>query len=111
MGGFQTESFPPQDTTETYQGEHNMDKNQVFSFITGLLSGSIVGVAAVVLLTPRSGLETRQGIADKINEIIDAGRQATLDRRQELQEEYRARIQIPLQPLDREGSEPAGAHS
>jgi len=76
-----------------------MTKSQVLSFVGGLLSGALVGAATVVLLAPQSGLETREGIATKVNEIIAAGRQAAADRRRELEMEYRTRIQIPLPPV------------
>ena len=79
-----------------------MNRDQVFSFLAGLLNGSIVGAAAVILLAPQSGFETRQSITGRIYEIIDAGKQAIVERRQELNEEYRARIQIPLHPLEEE---------
>ena len=73
-----------------------MRLNQVLGFLGGLLSGAIVGAAVVILLAPQSGTETRQRITDKVHEIIDAGKQAVDDKRQQLQGEYRAAIQIPL---------------
>ena len=74
--------------------EHNMKR--VLSFIGGLLSGAIVGAAVVILLAPQSGADTRQRIVDKYNEIIDAGRQAFLEKRQSLRQEYETAIQIPV---------------
>ena len=76
-----------------------MNQNRILSFALGLLSGSIVGIALVALLTPQTGPELRQGIVDKYNEILDSGREAIAERRQALQTEYKvqtARIQIPL---------------
>jgi gas vesicle protein len=73
-----------------------MRLSQVLGFLGGLLSGAIVGAAVVILLAPQSGTETRQRITDKIHEIIDAGKQAMADKRQQLQGEYSAAIQIPL---------------
>ena len=69
---------------------------KVLSFIGGLLSGAIVGVAVVILLAPQSGAETRQRIVAKWNEILDAGRQAVLEKRQALRGEYETSIQIPV---------------
>ena len=76
-----------------------MNENRILSFILGLLSGSIVGVALVILLTPQSGSDLRQGIVGQFNEILESGREAIAERRQALQTEYKAqttRIQIPL---------------
>ena len=73
-----------------------MRLNQVLGFLGGLLSGTIVGAAVVILLAPQSGTETRQRITDKVHEIIDAGKQTVADKRQQLQGEYSAAIQIPL---------------
>jgi gas vesicle protein len=73
-----------------------MNENPFLSFMMGLFSGVVVGAAVVILVAPGSGLETRQAITGKVQEIMDAGRQAASQRRQELETEYKARIQIPL---------------
>lgn len=78
-----------------------MDTDRVLSFIIGVLSGSIVGAAAVILLTPQSGQDLRQSLVSKYDEILESGRQAMADRTQTLQEEYKARIQIPLHPPEK----------
>ena len=80
-----------------------MNQNRILSFGLGLLSGSLVGTALVILLTPLSGSEVRQTIVGKANEILDSGREAIAERRQALQAEYRVqttRIQIPLDVPD-----------
>jgi gas vesicle protein len=69
-----------------------------------------VGAATVILVTPQSGDDLRRGIVSKVNEIVDAGKQAVADRRQELQDEYQVRtkrIQIPLNPPKPESPEAA----
>ena len=77
-----------------------MNQNRILSFGLGLLSGSIVGAALVILLTPQSGSELRQTIVGKYNELVDAGREAIAERRQTLQAEYKAQtVRIPI-PLD-----------
>lgn len=81
-----------------------MKANQVISFVAGLLSGSVVGAAVVLLLAPQSGLETRQTIAGKVKEVIEAGKQTVSERRQELREQYETAIQIPLPPAESEGN-------
>jgi gas vesicle protein len=76
-----------------------MNINRVISFISGLLSGALVGAAVVILITPQSGADTRQSIVDKAHEILDAGREAAEARRKQLRQEYETSIRIPL-PLD-----------
>ena len=71
------------------------------SFVLGLLSGSIVGAAVVILLAPQSGTELRQIIATKYSGLVESGREAIAERRQALQSEYKVRttrIEIPLEP-------------
>jgi gas vesicle protein len=75
-----------------------MDTDRALSFVIGLLSGSIVGAAAVILFTPQSGQDLRMGIANKWQEILESGRHAMMEQRQSLEAEYKARIQIPLNP-------------
>jgi gas vesicle protein len=73
-----------------------MNRYQVVSFAAGLLSGAVVGGLVGTLLAPQSGNDARKAITDKVNEIIEAGKQARLDRRKELEAQYREAIQIPL---------------
>jgi gas vesicle protein len=73
-----------------------MKTDQVISFIAGLLSGSIVGAAVIILLAPQSGAETRRLITSKANAIVDAGKQAIAEKRQELRNQYETAIKIPL---------------
>ena len=80
-----------------------MKPSQVINFVVGLLSGSIVGAAVVILLAPQSGLETRQLVSSKVNEIIDSGKHVVAERRQELRSQYNAAIQIPLPPDEPQG--------
>ena len=76
-----------------------MNQNRIQSFVLGLLSGTLVGAAIVILIAPQSGADLRQSIAQKANEILESGREAIAERRQALQTEYKVqttRIQIPL---------------
>jgi gas vesicle protein len=75
-----------------------MDTDRLLSFVIGLFSGGIVGVAAVMLFTPQSGRDMRQSVATRYGEILESGKQAMSQRRQALEAEYKARIQIPLNP-------------
>jgi gas vesicle protein len=75
-----------------------MDTDRLLSFVIGLLSGGIVGAAAVTLFTPQSGRDLRESLATRYGEIVESGKQAMMERRQTLEAEYKARIQIPLNP-------------
>ena len=75
-----------------------MDTDRLLSFVIGLFSGGIVGAAAVILFTPRSGRDLRQSVATRYSEIVESGKQAMMEQRQALEAEYKARIQIPLNP-------------
>jgi gas vesicle protein len=50
----------------------------------GLLLGFLVGAGTVVLLAPRSGAETRYAIQERVEAVLEAGRQAADERRLEL---------------------------
>ena len=80
-----------------------MKVNQILDFIVGLLSGAVVGAAVVLLLAPQSGTQTRQQISDQFHEVIDAGKQAIAEKRQELRAEYKTAIRTPMRiqvPID-----------
>ncbi|MEO8666410.1 MAG: YtxH domain-containing protein [Ignavibacteria bacterium] len=47
------------------------EKNNSKSFITGLITGSVLGALAALLYAPKSGREFRQDISDKKNELLD----------------------------------------
>ncbi|MEO6064065.1 MAG: hypothetical protein ABIQ99_19220 [Thermoflexales bacterium] len=47
-----------------------------FSFLAGSLVGSILGVSAIVLLTPVSGKDVRDALRKELSTIIDEGRRA-----------------------------------
>lgn len=58
---------------------------KIIDFVVGLLFGGLVGATLGLLLAPRSGLETRQVIKERINEIIEEARQAAAEQRLELE--------------------------
>jgi gas vesicle protein len=58
--------------------------------VAGLLLGAMVGAAVVLLLTPRSGVDTQQLIRDRIQAVLDEGRQTAEARRQELRTQFEA---------------------
>ncbi len=64
--------------------------NKVVNITAGLVLGAVVGVGVVLLLAPRSGADTRQGIHDRIDAILAEGQQAAETRRLELSERFEA---------------------
>ncbi len=79
-----------------------MNKQEAIHFALGLASGALVGASVVLVVTPQSGAELRQAMVDKKNELIELGRQARLERRRELEQQYKEAIRIPL-PVDQAG--------
>jgi gas vesicle protein len=47
------------------------------SFFLGMLSGAVVGGLAALLLTPKSGPDTREMISGRFNKVKDAFRSNT----------------------------------
>lgn len=62
--------------------------NRMLTFGGGLLLGAMVGAGLVLLLAPQSGVETRQLIQERIQDILEEGRVAAEVRRQELQARF-----------------------
>jgi len=63
---------------------------QIIGFIAGAMCGAVVGAVAALLLAPASGLELRQEVRTRVNELIAEGRQAAEDRRAELEAQLAA---------------------
>ena len=59
-------------------------------FLAGAMCGAIVGAVAALLLAPYSGLELRQNVRLRVDEILAEGRQAAADRRAELEAQLTA---------------------
>ena len=62
--------------------------NKVFSFMAGAISGALVGSVAVILLTPASGEELKQGVVDRWNLALEEARNAREQKRIELETAY-----------------------
>jgi gas vesicle protein len=58
---------------------------KVIDFVVGLLFGGLVGATLGLLLAPRSGLDTRQLVKERINEIIEEAKRVAAERRLELE--------------------------
>ncbi len=54
-------------------------------FMAGFLIGMLLGAAAVLLTTPQSGSDLQQKARNRVNELINEGRQAATTRRAELE--------------------------
>lgn len=80
-----------------------MGSSKFVNFVVGLLSGAIVGAAVGMLLAPQSGTEVREQVSGRFQEIVDAGKQAMAERRQQLRDEYEQAIRIPLPIGEPEG--------
>lgn len=58
------------------------------SVLSGLVVGALLGAALVLLLTPRSGEETRQWIQDEVDAVLEQGKLAAEERRLELTRQF-----------------------
>jgi gas vesicle protein len=58
-----------------------------------MVLGAAVAVGVVLILTPQSGADLRQGIKDRIDAIAAEGRQAAEQKRLELQAEFEVKKQ------------------
>jgi gas vesicle protein len=58
---------------------------KLFSFLSGLLLGALVGVALVMLLAPQAGEETRRQLQLRMDQVIEEGKRAATERRAELE--------------------------
>jgi gas vesicle protein len=63
---------------------------RLVGFIAGAMCGSIVGAVAALLLAPSSGMELRQNVRVRFDEMLAEGRQAAADRRTELEAQLAA---------------------
>lgn len=68
-------------------------------FLLGFIVGAAVSATAVILATPRSGVELRQGVTDALDAALAEGRAAAAAREQELWNEFRQRLEASQQQL------------
>ena len=59
--------------------------NKFLSLLSGAIFGSLMGAAAVLLLTPKSGSTVRADIKHEVDAILEEGRRASQMRRAELE--------------------------
>ncbi len=64
--------------------------SKFLAFLSGLLSGAIVGGVAALLLTPQSGDDLKQQARQRYDTMLDEGQKAGEARRQEVLAEFEA---------------------
>jgi gas vesicle protein len=64
-------------------------------FVQGAVVGAVLSAALVLLFAPRSGVETRQMIRDRVQDVVDEGQQAAEERRLELTAQFE-RLKEPV---------------
>ena len=62
-----------------------------------LALGAVVGAAGATLVSPQSGARTRSEIKSRLDEIVDAGKQAQRERERELQEYWEQQASVKYQ--------------
>ncbi|MEA3336235.1 MAG: YtxH domain-containing protein [Chloroflexota bacterium] len=60
----------------------------VVRFVGGFLVGAATGAVTGILLAPKSGEALKQDIDNYWHEVIDAGKQAEMERRIELNQQF-----------------------
>lgn len=61
-------------------------------FLLGFAIGAAIGSVAVLLLTPKSGDDTRESINVQLNTALENGRKAAAARERELWDDFYVRI-------------------
>jgi gas vesicle protein len=59
--------------------------NRFGSFLNGFFIGAVAGAAIALLMAPKSGEQLREDLKREVDEILEEGRQASDQRRQELE--------------------------
>jgi gas vesicle protein len=71
--------------------------NKLVSFAAGLLLGGLLGAAAAILATPKSGKQLQDEIRQEVELVMEEGRKAAEVRRQELEKKLaEMRGDLPL---------------
>lgn len=61
-------------------------------FLLGFAIGAAIGSVAVLLLTPKSGDDTRESINVQLNAALENGRKAAAARERELWDDFYVRV-------------------
>jgi gas vesicle protein len=57
---------------------------KTIKFTLGLTIGAAIGAAAAMLIAPQSGKVTKEEIQERLDKIVEAGKQAQTEREKEL---------------------------
>jgi len=68
---------------------------RTLKILAGLLVGVLVGVGVVLLFSPVSGEELQQSIRERIDYVLEEGRQAAESRREEMSNQFES-LKQPL---------------
>ena len=58
---------------------------KLFGFLLGFLLGAMVGAAITVMLAPESGEDMRSRVQIRMDQVIEEGKRAAIERRAELE--------------------------
>jgi gas vesicle protein len=64
--------------------------NKIFSFLTGVIMGALVGATVAILMAPSSGEELRSQIQERSIQLSDDIKSVAAERRAELERELEA---------------------
>lgn len=65
-----------------------------FRFLGGFVFGALVGGIAGLLLTPQSGEDLQRTMRERMQQVIEEGRQAAAERRAELEAQFAQAKQV-----------------
>ena len=72
--------------------------NRSVRFLGGLVLGAALSAGLVLLFAPQSGAQMRQMIQERVQEVVDEGRQAAEERQLELSARFERLKQPTTQP-------------
>lgn len=72
--------------------------NRSVRFVEGLVLGAALSAGLVLLFAPQSGAQMRQVIRERVQEVVDEGRQAAEERQLELTARFERLKQPAAQP-------------
>ena len=74
---------------------------KTLKFTFGLALGAGIGTVAAMLLAPQPGKTTRRALQDRLDEIVQAGKNAQREREKELQEYWEQELEIKARDTEK----------